>query len=146
MRLKELKQMGSNVPEPYVGREYVERCEYTKEFTIDKEILVISTPKTVRDAEGNLQPMISQKGRPIMDRLVYLPFVGKDGIERFTMTKSPLIWRLVRNLPVVLEDPDHGDETWQYLEPIEGTLRFTRESYKYGDKSVPVATLEDAEE
>lgn len=146
MRLKQLKQMNSNVPELYIGREYVERCEYTKEFTIDTEILVVLTPKTVKDADGNTQPMISQKGRPIMDRLIYLPFTGKDGVKRFTMTKSPLIWRLVRNLPVVLEDADHGDEKWQYLEPIEGTLRFTRESYKYGDKSVPVATLEDAEE
>lgn len=146
MKLKELKQMNSNTPEIYLGREYVERCEYTKEFTIDKEILVVLTPKTVKDAEGNVQPMISQKGHPIMDRLIYLPFVGRDNVPRFTMTKSPLIWRLVRNLPVVMEDKDHGEEIWQYLEPIEGTLRFARESYKYGDKSVPVPTLEDVED
>ena len=147
MRFEELQAIAKGTPEIYLGRKYIARCGYRKPFEIDEQIIVQLTPKMVKDEEGNETPMLGKDGAtPIMDRLVNLPFKGAYGTKYLTKTKSPIIYRLRRNLPVVKEEKDKFGNTLVYYEQIEGQLVFGEEDYKYGDKTAPVPTLEEAEE
>lgn len=146
MKIEELQAISKGIPVLYNGRRYINRCNYRREFEIDEDILAILTPKTVDKEDGSKEPMLSKKGEPIMDYRVYIPFVGADGIKSVTQTKSPLIYRLIRNLPVKWSEKDEKGNTIIYYEGIEGKLRFGEGDYSYGDKTVPVVTLEAAEE
>lgn len=145
MKLGELKSIAAGTPAVYQGRKKVERGEFKKPFEIDEIIIVRLSPKMVKDEDGEVQEMVDRNGNPIYDKLIYLPFT--DGKEKYlTMTKSPLIYRLVKNLPVVKEEDGLYDgEIVKHFEAIEGKLQFTNEKYSYGEKSVPVLTLEEAE-
>ena len=147
MKFEELQAIAKGTPEIYLGRKYISRCNYRKAFEIDEQIIVQLTPKMVEDAEGNETPMLGKDGvTPIMDRLINLPFKGTDGTKYLTKTKSPLIYRLIRNLPVIKEEQDKFGNTLVYYEAIEGKLMFGEDDYRYGDKTAPVPTLEAAED
>lgn len=146
MKFEELQAISKGTPSIYIGRKYINRCNYRKPFEIDEQIVVVLTPKMVKDENGNETPMLSKKNEPIMDKRIYIPFKTQDGQSCLTQTKSPLIYRLVRNLPVTKTEKDGYGNDVEYHEAIEGLLRFGESEYKYGDKSVPVVTLEAAEE
>lgn len=147
MKFEELQAITKGTPEIYLGRKYISKCNYRKPFEIDEKILVVLTPKMVKNEDGTEEPMTGKDGvTPIMDRLVNIPFTGADGTKYLTKTKSPLIYKLVKNLPVVKEEKDKFGNTLIYYEEIEGTLIFGEGEYKYGDKTAPVVTLEAYEE
>lgn len=146
MKFDELQAISKGTPSIYIGRKYINRCNYRKTFEIDEEIIVVLTPKMITKEDGSEEPMLSKNNTPIMDRKVYLPFKGADGQEYLTQTKSPLVYRLVRNLPVTKTEKDAFGNDLEYHEKIEGKLRFGEEDYKYGDKTAPVVILEAAEE
>ena len=147
MKFEELQAIAKGTPEIYLGRKYITRCNYRKAFEIDEQIIVQLTPKTIEDSEGNELPMLAKDGvTPIMDRLINIPFKGADGQKYLTKTKSPLVYKLIRNLPVIKEEKDKYGNTLVYYEPIEGKLIFGEDDYRYGDKTAPVVTLEAAEE
>lgn len=146
MKLSELKAMNSSTPSLYAGRKYIKRCGYRREFEIDAEIIDILTVKMITDENGNEAPMRSPKtGEILYDHRIFIPFKGRDGQQYLTQTKSPLIRSLIRKLPVTKTEEVDG-ETWNYHEPIEGLLVFGEGDYKYGENTVPVTTLEEAEE
>lgn len=146
MKFEELQAISKGTPSIYIGRKYINRCNYRKAFEIDEQIIVVLNPKMVKDENGNETPMLSKNNEPIMDRKIYIPFKTQDGQLCLTQTKSPLIYRLVRNLPVTKTEKDGYGNDLEYHEAIEGLLRFGEEDYKYGDKTAPVVTLEAAEE
>lgn len=146
MKFEEVQAISKGIPAIYNGRKYINRCGYRKEFEIDEDIVVVLFPKMVIKEDGTKAPMLSKNAEPIMDRRIYIPFVGADGVKYLTQTKSPLIYRLIRNLPVKGSEKDQAGNDIVYLERIEGKLRFGEDDYKYGDKTVPVVTLEAAEE
>lgn len=146
MKFEELQAISKGTPSIYIGRKYITRCNYRKTFEIDEEIIVVLTPKMVTKEDGSEEPMLSKNNIPIMDRRIYLPFKGADGQKYLTQTKSPHVYRLVRNLPVTKTEKDGYGNDLEYHEAIEGLLRFGEKDYKYGDKTVPVVTLEAAEE
>lgn len=147
MKFEELQAIAKGTPEIYLGRKYIQRCGYRKPFEIDEQIIVQLTPKMVEDENGNETPMLGKDGAtPIMDKLINIPFKGADGVCYLTKTKSPLVYKLIRNLPVVKEEKDKYGNTLVYYEKIEGLLVFGEDDYKYGEKTVPVVTLEGAEE
>lgn len=146
MKFNELKAIAQGTPAIYSGRKYINRCRYNKPFEIDEEIIVVLIPKTVTNEDGSETPMLTKKGEPIFDKKIYLPFRGADGELYLTQTKSPLIFRLVRNLPVIKTEKDVFGNDLEYHERIEGRLRFGEDDYSYGDKTVPVTTLEEAED
>ena len=146
MKFEELQAASKGTPSLYIGRKYINKCNYRKTFEIDEQIIVILRPKMAEDENGNEIPMLAKNGSPIMDRQIYIPFKGSDGVQYLTQTKSPLIYRLIRNLPVIKTEKDSYGNDMEYHEKIEGKLRFGEDDYKYGEKSVPVVTLEAAEE
>lgn len=147
MKFNELQAIAKGTPEIYLGRKYVAKCNYRKPFEIDEKIIVVLTPKMVKKEDGTEEQMMGKDGvTPIMDHLVNLPFTGADGVKYLTKTKSPLIYRLVKNLPVEKEEQDKFGNTLIYYEQIEGKLVFGEGEYKYGDKNAPVVTLEAYEE
>jgi hypothetical protein len=146
MKFEELQAISKGTPSIYIGRKYINRCNYRKAFEIDEQIIVVLNPKMVKDENGNETPMLSKNNEPIMDRKIYIPFKTQDGQICLTQTKSPLIYRLVRNLPVTKTEKDGFVNDLEYHEAREGLLRFGEEDYKYGDKTAPVVTLEAAEE
>ena len=147
MKFEELQALAKKIPEIYLGRKYIAKCNYRKPFEIDEKILVVLTPKMIKKEDGSEEPMLRKDGvTPIMDHLVNLPFVGADGTKYLTKTKSPLIYRLVKNLPIEKEEKDKYGNTLVYYEQIEGKLIFGEGEYKYGDKIAPVVTLEAYEE
>ena len=146
MRFDELKAIAQGTPEIYLGRKYIQRCNYRKTFEIDDVIITQITPKMTEDEAGNKTQMLSKAGEPVFDYLIYLPYTGADGQKYLSKTKSPLIWRLIRNLPVTKTEDDAFGNKLEYREKIEGVLMFGEGEYKYGDKTAPVATLEAAEE
>lgn len=143
MKFEELQAISKGTPEIYLGRKYVAKCNYRKPFEIDEKIIVVLTPKMVKKEDGTEEQMVGKDGvTPIMDHLVNLPFTGTDGVKCLTKTKSPLIYRLVKNLPVEKEEQDKFGNTLVYYEQIEGKLVFGEGEYKYGEKTAPVVTLE----
>lgn len=146
MKFEELQAISKGTPSIYIGRKYINRCNYRKAFEIDEQIVVILNPKMMKDENGNETPMLSKNNEPIMDRKIYIPFKTQDGQLCLSQTKSPLIYRLVRNLPVTKTEKDGYGNDLEYHEAIEGLLKFGEEDYKYGDKTAPVVTLEAAEE
>lgn len=147
MKFEELQAIAKGTPEIYLGREYVKRCGYRKAFEIDEQIIVQLTPKMVELEDGSEIPMLAKDGvTPITDKLIHIPFKGADGVQYLTKTKSPLIYKLIRNLPVMKEEEDKYGNKLVYYEPIEGKLVFGEGEYTYGDKTAPVPTLEAAEE
>ena len=146
MKFEELQAASKGTPALYIGRKYINKCNYRKTFEIDEQIIVILRPKMAEDENGNEIPMLAKNGAPIMDRQIYIPFKGSDGVQYLTQTKSPLVYRLIRNLPVINTEKDSYGNDMEYHEKIEGKLRFSEDDYKYGEKTVPVVTLEAAEE
>lgn len=146
MRFEELKALSKGTPELYIGRKYIARCAYRHAFEIDESIIVVLTPKMVTDENGSETPMLNKQGDPVYDRRIYIPFKGEDGTQYLTQSKSPLIYRLIKNLPEIRREKDAFGNDMIYYEGIEGRLRFGEDDYDYGKKTVPVVTLESAEE
>lgn len=147
MRFEQLENSTKGMPTEYADRQYIKRCAYRGDFEIDSEILAVSVPKMVEKEDGTTVPMLSKTGQPIEDIRYYIPFKAvKDGKLYLTQTKSPLIRRLFKNLPVISEEKNDRGEVVRKLERVEGILRFTNKEYRYGDESLPVVTLESAEE
>lgn len=144
MKFTEVEAIAKGRPAIYIGREYVEKCGFRGTFEIDEEIICIKTPKMIEDSEHNRTPMLSKNGNPVYDVLVYIPFKA-DGKQFLTITKSPLIRKLIENIPVTKTETGRFDSVVEYHESIEGLVRFGQSNYKYGDKTVPVVTLEDGE-
>ena len=146
MKFEELQAISKGTPEIYLGRTYIKKCNFRKAFEIDEQIIVQLTPKMTEDENGNETPMLAKDGMtPIMDRLIHIPFKDAAGVQYLTKTKSPLIYRLIKNLPVVKEEKDKYGNTLVYYEKIEGELVFGEGEYTYGKETVPVVTLEAAE-
>ena len=146
MKFEELQAISKGTPEIYLGRTYIKKCNFRKPFEIDEQIIVQLTPKMTEDENGNESPMLAKDGAPIMDRLIHIPFKDAAGNQYLTKTKSPLIYRLIKNLPVMKEEKDKYGNTLVYYEKIEGELVFGEGEYTYGKETVPVVTLEAAEE
>ena len=147
MKFEELQAIAKGTPEIYLGRKYVAKCNYRKPFEIDEQIIVVLIPKMVKNEDGTEVPMMKKDGvTPVLDSLVNIPFLGNDGVKYLTKTKSPLIYRLVRNLPVEKEEKDKYGNDLIYYEKIDGKLIFGEGEYKYGGKTAPVVTLEAFEE
>lgn len=146
MQIKELQAKSKGTPAIYAGRKYISRCNYRREFEIDEQIVVTLIPKMIQDENGNETPMLNKQNEPIMERRIYIPFRTDDGELCLTQTKSPLIWNLIKNLPVIKTEKNIFGNDTEYRECIEGKVRFGEGEYRYGDKKVPVVTLEAAEE
>ena len=147
MQIGELQALAKGVPEIFVGRKFVSTFNYRRSFEIDAPILVTLIPKMITKEDGSQTQMVRKDGvTPIYDTSVTIGFVGSDGVKYFTRTRSPLVYRLVKNLPVEQKEQDRFGNDLIYYEKIEGKLVFGQGEYKYGDKVAPVVTLEEYEE
>lgn len=146
MRFSEVHALAKGIPSLYAGRKKIDPKRFRGVFTVDAEIIAQLTPKMIEDSEGNETPMLNKAGDPVFDKLIYLP-IESEGEKMFAVTKSPIIWRIVRNLPKSREDEKNiFDDIMEYHENFEGLVRFCEEDYRYGDKTAPVLSLEAAEE
>lgn len=145
MKFSDLALRAAGIPEIYSGREIMKIEQISETFTIDGNISIKRRQKTAVDADGNVVGMVSTKGNPIEDRVVFLPVKLESGSSVVIATKSPLILQMFRSLPVS-ETQDFGKTAKLDIidVEIEGTMVFGQGPYKYGSREIMVPILKEA--
>ena len=145
MKFSDLALRAAGIPEIYSGREIMKIEQVTEPFTIDGNVSIKRRQKTAVDADGNVIGMVSEKGNPIEDRVVFLPLKLESGASAVVASKSPLILQMFRSLPVA-DTQDFGKTAKLDIIDIEieGKMIFTQGPYKYGSREIMVATLKEA--
>lgn len=145
MKFSELKNMAAGIPDVYAGYVRMKADEVSGVFTIDGQIIIRRTPKVAIEEDGTVAPVVNRNGEPVDDRLLFLP-INCEGIKVIVLTKSPLLIQLFRNLETVKTEPYRSDSVLEYkASDVEGKFRFIKTGYKYGERTLPVADLQEVE-